>query len=284
MKRRCSIQGPDNARTVGEGQPLAIIAGPCVIESEALCMRVAEALAGSTAGLGLPYIFKASFDKANRTSVGSPRGPGLEEGLAILEKVRERFRIPVTTDIHLPDQADLVARTVDVLQIPAFLCRQTDLLLAAGEAASRHACAVNIKKGQFLSPGEMDGPVMKVASAGCENIIVTDRGTFFGYNRLVSDFIGVGDLLEAGNGAHVPAVCFDATHSAQLPGAGTTSGGRRERVPLLAQAAAGAGVDVLFMECHPDPERAESDASTMLPLEAVPALLDRVKRIAEIVR
>ncbi len=284
MTRSCTVQGPDNPVAIGASEPPAIIAGPCVIESESLCMTIAERVAASCAEFGLPFIFKASFDKANRTSIDSPRGPGVDEGLAVLAKARSEFGIPVTTDIHLPDHAAPVAEVVDVLQIPAFLCRQTDLLLAAGEAAVQHGCAVNVKKGQFLSPAEMEGPVSKVASTGCRQLIVTDRGTFFGYNRLVSDFIGVGDLLESGSGDHAPAVCFDATHSAQLPGAGSTSGGRRERVPLLARAAAAAGVDALFMECHPDPQNAKSDASTMLPLDGVHGLVAQIKRIAEIVR
>jgi 2-dehydro-3-deoxyphosphooctonate aldolase (KDO 8-P synthase) len=264
---------------------LVIIAGPCVIESRDLCVEIADALVHTCDDLGLPLIFKASFDKANRTSIGSPRGPGMDEGLRILDELRTQFGVPVTTDVHAPEQARPVGQIVDVLQIPAFLCRQTDLLVAVAEAAAAHDAAVNIKKGQFLSPGEIAGPVEKVTGAGCDRLIVTERGTFFGYHRLVNDFIGIGDLLtsEIADGPQA-AVCFDATHSAQLPGASATTGGRREHVPLLARAAVAAGVDALFLECHPDPENAQSDASTMLALESVPRLLAQIKQIAQVVR
>jgi len=279
MTRTCTIKGPAGesggpGATIATGQPLVIIAGPCVLESRSIAMEVAATLKACCAELQLPYIFKASFDKANRTSISSSRGPGIESGLDTLASIRAELNIPVTADLHEPAQADAVANAVDLLQIPAFLCRQTDLLLAAGRAAAAHDRAVNIKKGQFLSPQEMAGPVAKVESVGCTNIMLTERGTFFGYHRLVNDFIGIGDLMElAPDKAASPPVCFDATHSAQLPGATTTTGGRPERVPLLARAAVAAGVHAIFLECHPDPRNARSDASTMLALDEAPALI-----------
>lgn len=269
MTRVCRV-GPV---TIGPGRPLAIIAGPCVLESLELGLRVARLCKEACARLGLPFIFKASFDKANRSSVASPRGPGLEQGLAWLERIGLELDVPVTTDIHEPAQAGPVARVVDLVQIPAFLCRQTDLLAAAGRAAAEHGRAVNVKKGQFLAPGEMLGPVRKLAEAGCRNVLLTERGTFFGYHRLVNDFIGLGDLLELPAPDGPPPICFDCTHSTQLPGAGEQTGGRPERAPLLARAAVAAGVHALFIECHPDPPRALSDASTQQPLDRVPALL-----------
>jgi len=281
MNRTCTIQSSTTAPlAIGPGRPLAVIAGPCVLESLELALRVGEVLRDACAAHSLPYIFKASFDKANRTSIGSKRGPGMEEGLGALARVRAKLGVPVTTDIHSPEQAEPAARVVDILQIPAFLCRQTDLLLAAGEAAARHGRAVNVKKGQFLSPAEMIGPVNKLAQAGCTNIILTERGTFFGYGRLVNDFIGVGDLMELDCPGGPPPVCFDCTHSAQLPGAGAgVAAGRRERVPLLARAAVAAGVHAVFLECHPDPDRAQSDAATQLRLEDVAPLLATLARI-----
>jgi 2-dehydro-3-deoxyphosphooctonate aldolase (KDO 8-P synthase) len=285
--RTCRVGAPDGgAITIGSGRPVAIIAGPCVIESAELCAAIARAVRDACAEAGLPFIFKASFDKANRSSGHAARGPGIDAGLETLASIRRTLGVPITTDVHVPDQAGPVAEVVDLLQVPAFLCRQTDLLLAVGQAAARFGRAVNIKKGQFLAPAEMAGPVNKVVAAGCREVILTERGTFFGYHRLVNDFIGVGDLMEARFDAGVrPAICFDATHSAQLPGAqGHATGGRRERVPMLARAAAAAGVDALFLECHPDPDRAPSDASTMLRLADVPAVLRDVARIASIVR
>ncbi|MDX2115758.1 MAG: 3-deoxy-8-phosphooctulonate synthase [Planctomycetota bacterium] len=284
--RLCRIPGPDNQSfRVGDGQPLCVIAGPCVIEDRELMFSVARTLRDACAASGLGYVFKASFDKANRTSADSSRGPGISAGLDLLAEIRESEGVPVTTDIHEAWQAEKVAEVVDIIQIPAFLCRQTDLLVAAGEAAGRRGRSVNVKKGQFISPAEMKGPVGKLVAAGCGDIMVTERGTFFGYHRLVNDFIGIGDMLEARYHADVrPPVCFDATHSAQLPGLGATSGGRRERVPLLARAAAAAGVDALFLECHPEPERARSDASTMLALSDAAPLLRQVAAIAALVR
>lgn len=277
MGRRCIVSGPggtgDGPVEIGPGAPLAVIAGPCVLESPDMATLVARTLREACAGLGLPYIFKASFDKANRTSASSARGPGLEAGLAELARIRREVGVPVTTDVHDPAQADAVAEVADVLQIPAFLCRQTDLLVAAGRAAAARGRAVNVKKGQFLAPDEMRGPVGKLAAAGCDNVVLTERGTFFGYHRLVNDFIGIGDLMELDVPGGPPPVCFDATHSAQLPGESATTGGRRDRVPMLARAAVAAGVHAVFLECHPEPERARSDASTMLRLSDVPILL-----------
>ncbi len=288
MKALCTVPGPSGAIEIGPDRPLAIIAGPCALESRELGLRIGEAVRDACAELGFSYIFKASYDKANRTSVDSKRGPGLESGLRDLEAIRAELGVPVTTDIHEPGQADAVAEVVDILQIPAFLCRQTDLLVAASEAASARAKAVNIKKGQFLSPEEMRGPVRKCTDAGCSNLMLTERGTFFGYHRLVTDVIGLGDLMALDtdfDGGPVlestPPVCFDATHSAQLPGASKTTGGRRDRIPMLATAAVACGVDAVFMECHPDPERALSDAATMLRLETVPALLSRLRAVRD---
>lgn len=281
----CTVTGPASTIEIGPQRPLAIIAGPCTLESLELGLEIGERVRDACADLGLPYIFKASFDKANRTSQGSPRGPGIAAGLDHLATIREKLGVPVTTDVHLPEQAEPAAAAVDLLQIPAFLCRQTDLLEACAQAAATHTRAVNIKKGQFLSPAEMRGPVRKCTASGCPNLMLTERGTFFGYHRLVSDFIGVGDMLEepyregaSDQAARVP-VCYDATHSAQLPGATTTSGGRAERVPMLAKAAVAVGVHAIFLECHPNPSQAWSDAATMQPLNEVPALLAQLARI-----
>lgn len=277
MSRACCVGGVE----IGAGRRLAVVAGPCVLESFEIGLRVGETVREACVGLGLGYVFKASFDKANRSSVSSARGPGLEAGLETLARLRERLGVPVTTDVHLPEQAEPVAQAVDLLQVPAFLCRQTDLLEAVGEAAARHRRGVNVKKGQFLSPAEMLGPVRKLAAAGCANVMLTERGTFFGYNRLVNDFIGLGDLMELPAEGGAPPVCFDVTHSTQLPGAGEQTGGRPERAPLLARAAAAAGVHALFVECHPEPAKGASDSATMLPLNAVPGLLRVVARVRE---
>ena len=229
--------------------------------------------------LGFNYIFKASYDKANRTSASSPRGPGLRDGLHALDRVRDALSVPVTTDVHLPEQASDVAKVVDLLQIPAFLCRQTDLVEAVAQAAVEESRAVNIKKGQFLSPEEMAGPVDKAQRTGCTDVLVTERGTFFGYHRLVNDFAGLGDLADLDVAGGAPPVCFDCTHSTQRPGASETSGGRPERAPLLAKAAVAAGVDALFLECHPNPSAALSDAASMLSLEAALSLLPQLGAI-----
>ncbi|MEM1167443.1 MAG: 3-deoxy-8-phosphooctulonate synthase [Planctomycetota bacterium] len=273
---------------IGAGQPLAVIGGPCVLEGEALCREVGERLREACAALGFGYVFKTSFDKANRSSLDSARGPGLDEGLATLVRLRDSLGVAVTSDVHAPEQAGAAAEVLDVLQIPAFLCRQTDLLVACGRAAGERERSVNIKKGQFLAPAEMAGPVRKVRAAGCSEVIATERGTFFGYHRLVNDFIGLGDLLELDVDGGLVPVCFDATHSAQLPGAGADGGrivtaGRRDRVELLARSAVAAGVHAVFLEVHPDPDRAMSDASTMLPLERAPVLLEQLARIRDAV-
>ena len=275
MTRTCRVGDIE----IGSDRPLTIIAGPCVLESVELALEVGRTVGAVCRELGLSFIFKASFDKANRTSVGSARGPGLEAGLAQLAEVRDALGVPVTTDVHAPEQCGQVAAVVDLLQIPAFLCRQTDLLLAAGQAAAKHGRGVNVKKGQFLSPEEMRGPVNKLAEAGCTNTMLTERGTFFGYHRLVNDFLGLGDLLELDVGGGSPPVCFDATHSTQLPGSGSQTGGRPERAPLLARAATAAGVQALFIECHPDPANAASDGATQQRLDAVPGLLRQIAAI-----
>jgi 2-dehydro-3-deoxyphosphooctonate aldolase (KDO 8-P synthase) len=271
---------------VGPGQPLAIIAGPCQAESFDLCVEVGAAVRDRCTELGLSYIFKASFDKANRSSIFTARGPGLDEGLALLARVREALGVPVTTDVHEPPQATAAGAVVDLLQIPAFLCRQTDLLVAAAETGK----AVNVKKGQFLSPAEMSNVVIKLREAGCEHQLLTERGTFFGYHRLVNDFAGLFDMMQLG-----PPVCFDVTHSTQNPGAGsgggsgggaagTTTGGRPECAPTLARCAVAAGVSALFIETHPQPAAAKSDAATMLPLEQTLDLLGQLAKLHETVR
>lgn len=250
--------------TVGQGRPLAVIAGPCVLESPQTNDVIARTLRDVCAQLGVTYIFKASYDKANRTSIHSARGPGLNAGLDELRRIRETFDVPVTTDIHEPAQAEQAAAVADLLQVPAFLCRQTDLLLACAATGK----AVNVKKGQFVSPAEMKHVIAKLVDGGCSQIMLTERGTFFGYHRLVNDFIGLGDMMELG-----PPVCFDVTHSTQLPGAAAQTAGRPERAGLLARAAVAAGVHAVFIECHPQPDQSLSDASTAQPLDAIPALL-----------
>jgi 2-dehydro-3-deoxyphosphooctonate aldolase (KDO 8-P synthase) len=264
------------AVSIGGNAPLALIAGPCVIEDEALTNRVAERLVAICAARGLPLIFKTSFDKANRTSGSSFRGPGLHEGLAILDRLRRRLGVPVVTDLHAPDQAPLLAEVVDLLQIPAFLCRQTDLLRAAAATGK----PVNLKKGQFLSPAEAAPAVEKLRQGGASGVVVTERGTTFGYHDLVVDMRSLPLIRAQG----VP-VCFDATHSVQQPGGqGSHSGGRRALVAPLARAAVGAGVDALFLETHEDPDRALSDGPNMISLDALPALLDVVLAIDRAVR
>ena len=260
---------------IGAGSPLALIAGPCVIESEGHTLHLAEAIRGICDALHLPFIFKASFDKANRSSIHSFRGPGLPEGLRILAKVRKQIGVPVLSDIHEGDQAKSAGEVLDCLQIPAFLCRQTDLLVAA---AATGRC-VNVKKGQFLSPEEMGNVADKLRESGCDNFLFTERGTFFGYNRLVNDMTAIPRMQ-----AFAPVV-FDATHSCQQPGgAGTQSGGERQYVGTLAAAAVAAGADALFMEVHDDPDRAKSDPATVYPLDQLHTLLDWVLRVAGVIR
>ena len=225
---------------IGAGQPLVMLSGPCVIENETHCMRAAEELKNIFSMHGIRLIFKSSYDKANRSSINSFRGPGLDEGLRILQKVKDELDLPVVTDIHTPEEAKAAGEVVDLLQIPAFLCRQTDLLVAAGETGK----AVNVKKGQFMAPWDMGNVVEKLRATGNQNIILTDRGTSFGYNNLVSDFRSI--PIMQGFGA---PVCYDASHSVQLPGGqGTTSGGQREFIPTLIRSAIAAGADCLFLE------------------------------------
>jgi 2-dehydro-3-deoxyphosphooctonate aldolase (KDO 8-P synthase) len=252
---------------------LFVIAGPCVIESESMCLEIAAHLKTVCDQLGIVYVFKASFDKANRSSNASFRGPGMAEGLAVLKRVKDQVGVPVLTDIHEPDQAAEAARFVDILQVPAFLARQTDLLLACGKTG----LTINIKKGQFMSPQEMSLAIEKVRSTGNENMLLTERGTFFGYNRLVNDFTSLAIMKSLGK-----PVVFDITHSTQQPaGLGSTSGGNPQYSPLLARAAVAAGVDGLFLECHPDPKNAKSDAATVMDLTAVEPLLRQCVKIAE---
>lgn len=261
---------------IGPGEPLAVIAGPCVLEAPETNERIARTLAEACSALDLPFIFKGSFDKANRSSIRSPRGPGLAAGVAELCRIRNSVGVPVTTDIHEPHQAAEAAE-VDLLQVPAFLCRQTDLLVAA----ARTGRPVNVKKGQFMAPSEMRNVAEKLHEGGASDVILTERGTFFGYHRLVNDFIGLGDLLDIGQESGC-AVCFDVTHSTQLPGGeGARTAGRRDRALLLARAAVAAGVHAVFIECHPEPARSFSDAATVLPLDEVPPLL---RTLAEIRR
>ena len=245
--------------TVGLDAPLFLMAGPCVIESERGCLEIAERLVQIAERTGTGIIFKASFDKANRSSISSYRGPGLAKGLKILAKVRRESGLPVMTDVHEPRQAAKVAQVVDCLQVPAFLCRQTDLLCACAATGK----PVSVKKGQFVSPTEMGNVAEKIRACKNQKIILTERGTFFGYNRLVNDMTAIAAMQQFG----CPVV-FDATHSTQQPGGlGSASGGRREMAPLLARAAVAAGANGLFLEVHPEPEKALSDATSMLPLD-----------------
>ncbi|MEO5656229.1 MAG: 3-deoxy-8-phosphooctulonate synthase [Nitrospiria bacterium] len=260
---------------VGQGHPLFLIAGPCVVENEALCLQVAERLQAITASLGMPFIFKASYDKANRTSVSAFRGLGVDEGLRILERVSEDVGVPVLSDVHSVEDVHAAAMVLDVLQIPAFLCRQTDLLLAAGRSGK----VVNVKKGQFLAPWDMKHAVDKIVSTGNHRLMLTERGATFGYNNLVSDFRSLPIMRQWGY-----PVIFDATHSVQLPGgAGHASTGQREFVAPLARAAVAVGCDGLFMEVHPDPDHAPSDGPNMVRLDQVEDLLRQVVRIREAV-
>lgn len=256
--------------------PLFVMAGPCVIESKAGCLTIARKLLDISQKVGVGAIFKASFDKANRSSLGSFRGPGLEKGLEILADVRRQTKLPVMTDVHEPDQADLVAEVVDCLQIPAFLCRQTDLLCACAQTGK----PINVKKGQFLSPDEMKNVVQKIRACKNRKIMLTERGTFFGYNRLVNDMTAIHTMKKLG----CPVV-FDATHSTQQPGGlGSASAGRREMAPILARAAVAAGANGLFLEIHPKPEEARSDAACMMPIDWLEDVLMVCKNIFAVVR
>ncbi len=255
---------------------LTLIAGPCVIESERICFQVAESLRQSCRELHINYIFKASYDKANRSSARTFRGPGLEPGLRVLAKIRREVRVPVLTDVHTEEQAALAAEVADVLQIPAFLCRQTDLIAAA----ARTGKIVNLKKGQFLSPQEMGQVVRKASEAGGRKLLVTERGTTFGYNNLVADMRSIPIMRRFGF-----PVIFDATHSVQLPGAeGDRSGGQREMAPVLARCAVAAGADGLFIETHPQPDKALSDGPNMIPLAQMAGLLAGLAKLHALVR
>ena len=261
--------------SIGDGS-LLLIAGPCVIESAAATLEIAHALKAYAGELDLPLIFKASYDKANRTSLTSYRGPGLEQGLEILARVKAEVGLPVLSDVHQVSEVEPAARVLDVLQIPAFLCRQTDLLVAAAKTGK----VVNIKKGQFLAPWDMQPVVEKVRAAGNDKIILTERGVTFGYNNLVVDFRSLPLLRDLG----CPVV-LDVTHSVQLPGGqGSCSGGQREFIPHLARAAVAVGVDGLFMEVHPDPAQALCDGPNSLPLNQVPALWRELKALHEFLR
>ena len=261
---------------IGEGQPLLVIAGPCVIESERHALRMAERLTAAARSLHVPYVFKASYDKANRTSVDSYRGPGLQGGLEILARIKKKLAVPVLTDVHAPEQVDAAAEVCDILQIPAFLSRQTDLLLAAG----RSGAVVNIKKGQFLSPWDMLHAIEKVRSTGNHRILVTERGASFGYNNLVVDMRGLAVMKEFG----VPVI-LDVTHSLQLPGgAGKKSGGQPQYIETLARAGVAAGVNGVFLEVHDQPAQALSDGANSLDLRRFKPLVRRLRDLAQFVQ
>jgi 2-dehydro-3-deoxyphosphooctonate aldolase (KDO 8-P synthase) len=260
---------------IGGGAPLVLIAGPCVLQTLALAQQTAEGLLRACEGAGLQLIFKASYDKANRTDGASARGPGLTAGLQMLGEVRSRLGIPVTTDVHSPGTVGTVAQTADLLQVPAFLCRQTDLLVACGETG----LPVNIKKGQFQAPWDMGPAADKVRTAGSSRVMITERGACFGYNNLVADMRSLPAIRALG----LP-VCFDATHSVQQPGArGRTSGGQRDLAPVLARAAVAAGVDAVFLEVHPEPESSPSDSATILPLDSMDSLLGTLAQLHRVV-
>ena len=253
----------------------SLIAGPCVIESEEMVLSIAKEMKDITDRLGIPYTFKASFDKANRTSISGFRGPGIEEGLRILQKVKNTYNLPICTDIHEPWQAEKAAAVCDILQIPAFLCRQTDLLVAAAKTGK----CINIKKAQFLAPWDMKNCVEKVRQSGNNNVMLGERGTTVGYNTLVVDMTGLRVMKDMG----VPVI-FDATHSVQKPGGnGTSTGGNRQYVEYLAKAAVSVGIDGLFMETHPDPDNAKSDGPNMVPLGEMEELLKKLQKVYEAV-
>lgn len=261
---------------IGKGQPLVLISGPCVIESEEHTLRCAQVLSEMVKGRKVNLIFKASYDKANRSSIHSFRGPGLQEGLRILEKVKKEWNLPVLTDVHSPEEAVAASAVCDCLQIPAFLSRQTDLIAAAGATGA----TVNVKKGQFLSPWEMSNVVEKLLSVGCRKILLTERGTSFGYHNLVSDFRAIPIMQRFGF-----PVCYDASHSAMLPGGqGTVSGGNRDWIPLLARCGIAAGCNALFIESHSDPASAKSDAATVLEHSALRDLLPLLETLYDAVQ
>ncbi len=267
---------PIGSFTIGGNKPIALIAGPCVIESRDICFEIAEHARAVCAELGIGYVFKASFDKANRMSITSFRGPGIEKGLDILAEVKSKLGLPVLTDVHEVWQVEQAAAVADILQVPAFLCRQTDLVLAAASAGK----PVNFKKAQFMSPAEMKPVVDKAASTGNSNLFLTERGSIFGYGNLVVDMRGLVVMREFGY-----PVIFDATHSVQRPGGlGTASGGDPQFVPHLVRAACAVGIDALFIETHPDPSKALSDAATMIPLDSLKSVLAQAKAVDAIVK
>ena len=262
--------------SIGGQNPLALIAGPCVIESEKIAMEIAEKLKRITTDLHVPFIFKASYDKANRTSIKSFRGPGLNDGLKILQKIKTELDLPVLSDVHKEEEIDPAAEVLDILQIPAFLCRQTDLLVKAAQTGK----PINVKKGQFLAPWDMKNVVVKLEESGNSNILLTERGATFGYNNLVVDMRSLVLMRE-----HGYPVIFDATHSLQQPGGqGTTSGGQSEMVPDLARGAVAVGCDALFMEIHTDPSKALSDGPNMLQIDLLPELLEQLVILDQVVK
>lgn len=265
-----------NNFTIGDNKKLTILAGPCAIESQSILDETADALKAICQKLDINYVFKSSFDKANRSSITSFRGPGMKKGLEMLSLVKEKYNLPIVTDIHTTEQAQPVAEVADILQIPAFLCRQTDLLVAAGNTKK----IINIKKGQFLAPEQMKSIAKKVSDTGNNKIMLTDRGTTFGYNNLVSDFRSIAIMKQLGY-----PIVFDATHSVQMPGSnGDSTGGDRTFVPLLANCAMAAGADVLFFEVHPDPDSALCDGPNMLSLNDAEKVFAKCKEIFEVVR
>lgn len=267
---------PVHTFKIGKGQPLAVMSGPCVIESESMALETCKYLKELFESLNIHFIYKSSYDKANRSSYDSFRGPGLKEGLRILAKVKSTFDVPVITDVHSAEEAIEAGKICDILQIPAFLCRQTDLIVAAAQTGA----VIAVKKGQFMAPWDMDNVVKKIQSAGNDKIILTDRGTSFGYNNLVSDMRAIPIMQKMG----VP-VCFDASHSVQLPGGhGTSSGGQREFIPTLAKSAIAAGCNCIFMESHPNPKEAKSDKDSVMPFEEMKPLFTILKQLYDIVQ
>jgi len=259
---------------IGEGEPLVVISGPCVIESEEMALHAAGFLKKLFSDLQIPFIFKSSYDKANRSAYHSFRGPGLDKGLKILEKIRKEFDLPVLTDVHSPEEATAAGQVCDVIQIPAFLCRQTDILTSAGKTGA----VINVKKGQFLAPWDMINVVDKIVATGNEKIILTDRGTSFGYNNLVTDMRTIPIMQKFGF-----PVCFDASHSVQIPGGlGHASGGQREFIPTLAKAAVAAGCNALFIESHPNPAEAKSDKDSVFPFDQMEKLMVQLKKIYDV--
>ena len=262
--------------TFGNNSPFVLFAGPCAMESEKVLKQTVEGIKEITTKLNIPFIFKNSYDKANRSSIHSFRGPGLDEGLQILSGIKEEFDVPVTSDIHEPNHAEKAGEVLDVLQIPAFLCRQTDLLVGAAKTGK----IVNVKKGQFLAPWDMKNVVNKLRESGCEKILLTERGSTFGYNNLVVDMRSLIIMRELG----VPVV-FDATHSVQIPGGeGTSTGGKREYVPYLSRAAAAIGIDSIFMEVHPNPDEALSDGPNMIKLDDLEEVLKPIQEIDQMIK